>query len=66
MPYITDSLVGYILENQEYLIGRNNEVIRSSQPIKLIGSVIGKGQENLIGRVVTLGNKLGAFDVSFG
>lgn len=66
MAYQTDELIGYVLENQENLVGRNNEVIRTSQPKQLIGLVIGKGQENLIGKVVSLGNKLGAFDVAFG
>jgi len=64
MTYIFNKLIGRIAENQEYPIGRNNEVIRDSQPKKLNGYITSQNQEELKGYIVNE-NKLGAFDVSY-
>jgi len=66
MPiYLINRIIGSAKENQGSLVGRNNEVIRTSQAIRLSGYIVNTNQGDLVGYFID-GHKFGAFDSNFG
>lgn len=64
MSHLINRIVGWVKENQKNLVGRSNEVLRSSNSKYLVGYAVNTNQKNLVGYFID-GAKYGAFDSSW-